>query len=162
MCPLVVRVTRLWTASCHIDAAPTGRVLAPWRRRAADEKLAAMCRNIKPLANFAPPATDADIRASALQFVRKLSGMNHPSQANQPVFDRVVDDVASAAYRLVHVITTQAPPRNREDEARKASEHGNESPQPRRSPVGFGLWSLVSRLSSLARFSYLTLVPRPG
>lgn len=81
-----------------------------------------MCRNIKTLANFAPPATDAELRASALQFVRKLSGMNRPSQANQPVFDRAVDEVAAAAHRLVHSITTKTPPRNREEEARKASE----------------------------------------
>ncbi len=81
-----------------------------------------MCRNIKTLANFAPPTTDAEIRASALQFVRKLSGMNRPSQANQPVVDRVVDEVASAAHRLAHSISTKAPARNREDEARKASE----------------------------------------
>ena len=81
-----------------------------------------MCRNIKTLANFAPPATDAEIRASALQFVRKLSGMNRPSQANQHVFDRAVDEVTEAAHRLVHSITTKTPPRNREEEAQKTSE----------------------------------------
>jgi hypothetical protein len=81
-----------------------------------------MCRNIKTLANFEPPATDDEIRASALQFVRKLSGTNRPSQANQPAFDRAVDDVTEAARRLVHSITTSAPPRTREDEMRKANE----------------------------------------
>jgi hypothetical protein len=81
-----------------------------------------MCRNIKTLANFAPPATDDEIRASALQFVRKLSGMNRPSHANEIVFNRAVDEVAAAAHRLVHSLTTSALPRNREDEARKARE----------------------------------------
>ena len=81
-----------------------------------------MCRNIKTLANFDPPATDAEIRASALQFVRKLSGMNRPSQANQQTFDRAVDEVASAAHRLVHSVTTRSPSRNRDEESLKASE----------------------------------------
>ena len=80
-----------------------------------------MCRNIKTLANFAPPATDEEIRASALQFVRKLSGSNRPSRSNEAVFNRAVDDVAAAAHRLIDSLTTTAPPRNREDEARKAS-----------------------------------------
>ena len=71
-----------------------------------------MCRNIKTLANFEPPATSDEIRASALQFVRKLSGMNRPSRANQQAFDRAVDDVTAAAHRLVHSIETSAPPRN--------------------------------------------------
>jgi len=79
-----------------------------------------MCRNIKTLANFEPPATDEEIRASALQFVRKLSGMNRPSRANQQAFDHAVDEVAAAAHRLVHSISTSAPPRNRDDELRKA------------------------------------------
>jgi hypothetical protein len=81
-----------------------------------------MCRNIKTLANFQPPATDDEVRASALQFVRKLSGMNRPSQANQAAFDRAVDEVTAAANRLVRSITTSAPPRNREEEMRKARE----------------------------------------
>jgi hypothetical protein len=79
-----------------------------------------MCRNIKPLANFAPPATDDEIRAAALQFVRKVSGSTRPSRANEPAFDRAVDEVAAAASRLLHSLTTNAPPRNREEEARKA------------------------------------------
>jgi hypothetical protein len=81
-----------------------------------------MCRNIKTLANFAPPATDDEIRASALQFVRKLSGTARPSQANEAAFNRAVDDVTTAAHRLVHSLQTSAPPRNREEEKRKAHE----------------------------------------
>ena len=81
-----------------------------------------MCRNIKTLANFAPPATDEEIRASALQFVRKLSGATHPSRANEAAFNAAVDDVTAVATRLIRSITTNAPPRNREQEARKARE----------------------------------------
>jgi len=81
-----------------------------------------MCRNIKTLANFAPPATDDEIRASALQFVRKVSGATRPSQANEAAFNRAVDDVTTAAHRLVHSLQTNAPPRNREEEKRKAHE----------------------------------------
>jgi hypothetical protein len=81
-----------------------------------------MCRNIKTLANFAPPATDDEIRASALQFVRKLSGSAKPSRANEAAFATAVDEVTAAATRLVRSFVTSAPPRNREDEARKARE----------------------------------------
>ena len=79
-----------------------------------------MCRNVKLLFNFSPPATEDEVRASALQFVRKLSGFNKPSRANQAVFDRAVDDVAGAAQRLLDGLTTTAPPRDRETEAAKA------------------------------------------
>ena len=79
-----------------------------------------MCRNIKTLFNFDPPATDDEIRASALQFVRKLSGFTRPSRANEAVFHRAVDDVAAVARELVDSLVTQAPPRNREEEAAKA------------------------------------------
>lgn len=79
-----------------------------------------MCRNIKTLFNFDPPATDDEIRASALQFVRKVSGTTRPSRANQPAFDRAVDEVAAAARRLVDSLVTTAPPRDREEEAAKA------------------------------------------
>lgn len=79
-----------------------------------------MCRNIKTLANFAPPATDEEIRASALQFVRKLSGTARPSKANEEAFTRAVDDVTAAAHRLIVSLKTSAPPRDREEEARKA------------------------------------------
>ena len=81
-----------------------------------------MCRNIKTLANFAPPASDEEIRAAALQFVRKLSGTSRPSQANAPAFDRAVDDVAAAAGRLLASLTTTAAPRDRAVEAGKAQE----------------------------------------
>jgi hypothetical protein len=79
-----------------------------------------MCRNIKTLYNFAPPATDEEIRASALQFVRKLSGFNRPSSANQPAFDRAVDQVAQAARELIDNLVTSAGPRDREIEAARA------------------------------------------
>jgi hypothetical protein len=85
-----------------------------------------MCRNIRTLANFEPPATDDEVRASALQFVRKLSGMNKPSKANQAAFERAVDEVTEAACRLVSSITTSAAPRNREEDARKAKERSRQ------------------------------------
>ena len=85
-----------------------------------------MCRNIKTLANFAPPATEDEIRASALQFVRKLSGMNSQSRANEAAFNRAVEEVTAAANRLIYSLTTSAPPRNREEEARKAQERARE------------------------------------
>jgi len=81
-----------------------------------------MCRNIKTLANFAPPATSDEIRASALQFVRKLSGTARPSRANEDVFQRAVEEVTAAAERLIQSLKTTAPPRNRDEEARKAQE----------------------------------------
>ena len=81
-----------------------------------------MCRNIKTLANFEPPATDDEIRASALQFVRKLSGTTRPSRANEDAFNRAVEEVTEAAHRLIHSLQTSAAPRNREEEARKAKE----------------------------------------
>lgn len=81
-----------------------------------------MCRNIRTLANFDPPATDDEIRASALQFVRKLSGSTHPSRTNEAAFNEAVKEVTAAAERLIHSLKTTSPPRNREDEARKAKE----------------------------------------
>ena len=81
-----------------------------------------MCRNIKTLANFEPPATDDEIRASALQFVRKLSGTTKPSRANEAAFDRAVEEVTEAANRLIQSLQTSAPPRNREEEMIKARE----------------------------------------
>ena len=81
-----------------------------------------MCRNIKTLANFAPPATEDEIHASALQFVRKLSGTNKPSKANEEVFNAAVEEVTAAALRLIRGLKTSAPPRDREEEARKAKE----------------------------------------
>jgi hypothetical protein len=79
-----------------------------------------MCRNIKTLANFDPPATDDEIRASALQFVRKLSGASRPSRANETAFDLAVDEVTAAAARLIRSLASTAPPRDRAEEARKA------------------------------------------
>jgi hypothetical protein len=81
-----------------------------------------MCRNIRTLFNFDPPATEAEIEASALQFVRKLSGFNTPSRANEVAFDRAVADVAAVARTLLGSLQTQAPPRDRETEAEKARE----------------------------------------
>jgi hypothetical protein len=81
-----------------------------------------MCRNIRTLANFEPPATEDEIRASALQFVRKLSGCTHPSRANEAAFDRAVDEVSLAARRLLDSLVTSAPPRDRAEEQRKARE----------------------------------------
>lgn len=81
-----------------------------------------MCRNIKTLANFEPPATEDEIHASALQFVRKLSGTTHPSQANEAAFHRAVNEVTEAARRLIASLETKAAPRNREEEVRKAKE----------------------------------------
>ncbi|MDQ1638964.1 MAG: hypothetical protein QOF62_2303 [Pyrinomonadaceae bacterium] len=79
-----------------------------------------MCRNIKTLHNFAPPASDEEIRASSLQFVRKLSGFTKPSKANEAAFSRAVDQVTQAAHELLESLVTNAPPRDREVEAVKA------------------------------------------
>jgi hypothetical protein len=81
-----------------------------------------MCRNIRKLYNFDPPATDDEIRAAALQFVKKISGFTRPSAANQPAFDRAVDEVAAAASTLLASLTTTAPPKNRDVEAARAHE----------------------------------------
>ncbi|HEX2719040.1 MAG TPA: DUF2277 domain-containing protein [Gemmatimonadaceae bacterium] len=81
-----------------------------------------MCRNIRTLANFEPPATEDEIRASALQFVRKVSGTTHPSRANAAAFDRAVEEVSAAARTLLASLETHAPPKNREVEAAKARE----------------------------------------
>ncbi len=81
-----------------------------------------MCRNIKTLANFEPPATEDEVRASALQFVRKLSGASKPSKANEATFNQAVEEVTAAAERLINSLQTQAAPRNREIEAQRARE----------------------------------------
>jgi hypothetical protein len=96
-----------------------------------------MCRNIKTLHNFQPPATDEEIRASALQFVRKLSGCSRPSKANQLAFTHAVDQVAQAAHELLDSLVTHAPPRDREVEASRARTRAAErfrSPDASRSP----------------------------
>jgi hypothetical protein len=85
-----------------------------------------MCRNIKTLANFEPPATDDEIRASALQFVRKLSGTTRPSRANEAAFDQAVDEVTAAARRLIASLESRGAPRDREEEARKAKERSRQ------------------------------------
>ncbi|MDQ3811316.1 MAG: DUF2277 domain-containing protein [Chloroflexota bacterium] len=79
-----------------------------------------MCRSITTLANFDPPASEEEIRAAALQFVRKLSGASRPSRANEPAFERAVDEVSQAATRLIRSLSTTAPPRDRAVEAEKA------------------------------------------
>jgi len=79
-----------------------------------------MCRNIKPLFNFAPPVTDAEVRAAARQFVRKISGFAQPSHANEAAFSGAVEDIAAVAARLLHALETSAPPNDREIEAAKA------------------------------------------
>ena len=81
-----------------------------------------MCRNIRTLFNFDPPATDDEVRAASLQFVRKISGSARPSHANEAAFERAVDDVARAARRLLDALVTSAPPRDREVEAERARE----------------------------------------
>ena len=81
-----------------------------------------MCRNIRPLFNFEPPASEVEIRASALQFVRKVSGFSKPSQANAGAFERAIDEVAEAARKLISSLHSAAPPRDRQTEARKARE----------------------------------------
>lgn len=81
-----------------------------------------MCRNIKTLANFEPPATDDEVRASALQFVRKISGTTRPSKTNEALFNRAVDDVTHIARHLIDAFVTNAPPRDRDEEARKGRE----------------------------------------
>lgn len=79
-----------------------------------------MCRNIKTLFNFDPPATDEEIRAASLQFVRKLSGFNAPSRANEAAFNAAIEEVADVARRLIDSLETNSPPKNREEEAAKA------------------------------------------
>lgn len=90
-----------------------------------------MCRNIKTLFNFEPPATELEIRDASLQFVRKLSGFNLPSQANRQAFDRAVDEVAATARTLIASLVTHAPPRNRELEAERARQRSVERFGPR-------------------------------
>jgi hypothetical protein len=85
-----------------------------------------MCRNIRTLFNFEPPATDEEIQASALQFVRKLSGFAKPSRANEAAFDRAVEEVTAAARRLLGSLETASPAKNREEEAAKARERSRE------------------------------------
>jgi len=95
---------------------------APAKSLAATVPESAMCRSIKTLHNFAPPASDDEVRASAIQFVRKLSGFSHPSKANEAAFEHAVDSVAGAARELLNSLVSHAPPRDREVEAARARE----------------------------------------
>src|SRR3954466_10435372 len=90
------------------------------QRRCAAGSLPAMCRNIRTLYNFEPPATDDEVRAAALQYVRKISGFTKPSAANAEAFDQAVEEVAAISARLLDELTTKAPPKDREVEAAKA------------------------------------------
>jgi hypothetical protein len=85
-----------------------------------------MCRNIKMLFNFDPPVTDEEVRAASLQYVRKISGFNKPSQANEAAFLAAIEEVTAASARLLHTLQTNAPPKNREEEAAKAKARGME------------------------------------
>jgi hypothetical protein len=93
---------------------------SPFRAGRRSRMGTAMCRNIKILFNFDPPVTDAEVRAASLQFVRKISGFNKPSKANEAAFEAAVNEVAEASSRLLHSLETTATPRNREEEAAKA------------------------------------------
>jgi hypothetical protein len=95
-------------------------------REGARPAEANMCRNIKTLFNFEPPASDDEIRAASLQFVRKLSGYNTPSKANEAAFEQAIEEVAQAAHRLLHALETHAPPRDRDTEAEKARQRSAE------------------------------------
>jgi hypothetical protein len=79
-----------------------------------------MCRNIKPLFNFDPPVTPEEVRAASLQFVRKITGFNKPSKANEEAFQAAIEEIAKVSARLIHSLETVAPPKNREEEAAKA------------------------------------------
>jgi hypothetical protein len=96
-----------------------------------------MCRNVRTLTNFSPPSTEAEIRASSLQFVRKISGANKPSRANEELFQRAVDDVAAAAERLIRRWVTSAPPRDRDVEIAKHLERSRIrfGKEPKRTPI---------------------------
>jgi hypothetical protein len=98
----------------HIISAFSKSIVSPPETR--------MCRNIRTLFNFEPPATEAEIRAASLQFVRKLSGFNAPSKSNQAAFDRAIEEVAAAATTLIRSLVTTAEPRDREVEAARARE----------------------------------------
>ena len=108
----------------HPDAATTAsaRPIPSGLHHRACATFAVMCRNIKTLFNFEPPATDDEVRAAALQFVRKLSGFNAPSKQNEAAFSQAVDDVAAIANVLLASLSTTAPPRDRQVEAQKARE----------------------------------------
>ncbi len=100
--------------------APAVAIVRAVDDHSAKGTLTAMCRNIRPLYNFEPPATDEEVRAAALQYVRKISGFTKPSQANQEAFDRAVEEIAHVSQHLLDALETAAPPKDREVEAAKA------------------------------------------
>ena len=126
-----------------------------------------MCRNIRTLFNFEPPATDDEIRAASLQFVRKISGYTHPSQANAAAFDRAVDDVAKAARTLLAALVTTAEPRDRGREAEKARARSRAaSPAPRGLSSATAAWRPALRwngglLSEISMMPGVSRVLRP-
>jgi hypothetical protein len=105
-----------------------GAAALSWPRSiyAGEQESPEMCRNIKPLFNFDPPATDDEVRASALQFVRKVSGFTKPSRANEDAFNQAVEEVTAAARTLIQSLVTTAPPKDREEYAAKARERSAE------------------------------------
>jgi len=104
----------------HMDDGGSGGAVCEFRRSAGRRYALPMCRNIRTLYNFEPPATDAEIRAAAVQFVRKLSGFSAPSHANEAAFDRAVEEVFQASRRLVDSLVTTTPARDRAAEAARA------------------------------------------
>src|SRR5690606_29020734 len=114
--PVLIRAGAPWQGRPRVPrrSAPRGRLARP------AEGSRAMCRNIRTLHNFQPPATDEEVRAAALQFVRKISGCTRPAKVNQAAFERAVDQVSAAARELLDSLVANGPPRNRETEAQKA------------------------------------------
>src|SRR6476646_6322851 len=115
------------TYSCAVTASARSSTAARGRRQSVSSDMSAqqgyrprMCRNIRPLYNFAPPASEDEIRASALQFVRKTSGFQKPSKANEAVFNRAIDEITAVTKRMIDDLVTNAPPKNRDEEAEKA------------------------------------------
>jgi hypothetical protein len=108
-----------------------------------------MCRNIRPLFNFAPPATEEEVRAAALQYVRKVSGATKPSKANEAVFDAAVEEIAALTRKLVDSLVTHAEPRTREEEAIRARERGQKREE-------------QTRMRILGRMHDSPLAPKPS
>ena len=111
-----------------------------------------MCRSIKTLFNFQPPVTEEEIRAASLQFVRKVSGFNKPSKANEAAFLAAVDEIAASAAKLLSALETNAPPKNRAEEAAKASRRFSEDSLIKRSPPNSGVLKSVINLIFVAEY----------
>jgi hypothetical protein len=113
-----------WGRESGESQAGSGRGIPPFNIRRAGHpaigKIECMCRNIKTLFNFDPPVSDEEVRAASLQFVRKITGFNKPSKANEAAFLAAIDEIAGVSARLLHALDTSAPPKNREEEAAKA------------------------------------------